>query len=126
MTYTYLASPYSHPNPSIMRGRYQAALAATHYLLTQRIWTYSPIVHSHTLALQYDLPTSFEYWMDYCHAMLAPAHDFMILALDGWQESKGVTEETSLAYALNKPIRFIKPPHSIINPTYFISEDPIL
>lgn len=126
MTYTYLASPYSHPNPAIQRGRYQAALKATHHLLSQRIWTYSPIVHCHTLALQYDLPTDFSYWQEYNMAMIVPAEGFMILALDGWQDSKGVAEEISIAHATNKRIRFIKPPYSILSPDYIISEDPIL
>lgn len=126
MTYTYLASPYTHPNPSVMRSRYQAALAATAYLLQQRIWTHSPIVHCHTLALQYDLPTDYTYWRDYNLAMITSAHTFMILAIEGWQESHGVADETSIAHIQGKVIKFLKPPHSILAPNYAISEDPVL
>jgi hypothetical protein len=107
MTYTYLASPYTHPIPSIQRDRYQAALKCTHWLLTQRIWAYSPIVHCHTLALQYDLPTDFAFWQDYNIAMIVPAEGFMILALEGWDVSKGVAAEINIAHATNKRIRFI-------------------
>jgi hypothetical protein len=117
MTYSYLASPYNHPTPSIMQDRYQAALRITVHLLSKRIWTYSPIVHCHTLALQNNLPTDHGYWMDYNRAMLMPAQELLILTLSGWDDSKGIAEEINIAHATNKPIRFIAP-------NYTITEDP--
>src|SRR6478752_4572437 len=89
----YLASPYSHPDPLIMKTRFLLAEQVTATLLKERLWTYSPIVHCHELSQKFTLPTDFAYWKEYNFHMLRRAEGFWILAIPGWQESKGVTAE---------------------------------
>lgn len=95
--YTYLASPYSSPVPSIMQARYEEARRATAFLLKEQTWTYSPVVHCHDLASVYSLPKDFKFWQHYNHVMLYRATDMLILALDSWEKSIGVAGEIQFA-----------------------------
>jgi hypothetical protein len=97
MSYIYLASPYSHPAPKVRHLRYLEAMRAVAGHLSRREWVYSPIVHCHTLAQFYKLPTDAEFWHDYNVAMLDRAYELRILTLEGWQDSAGVAGE--IAYA---------------------------
>lgn len=97
MSYNYMASPYSSPNPNTMEDRYHLAAEALVWLLERKIWTYSPIVHCHHIAKHYDMPKTFAFWAAYNKAMLKDAMGFLILAIDGWDESVGVAEEMKWA-----------------------------
>ena len=109
MSYSYLASPYAHADHKIMDWRYSEAMRCLHKLLLRRQWTYSPIVHCHELAKTHQLPRDFVFWVEFNDAMLKPASELLVLTLNGWQESNGVTHEIDLAYELNIPIRFVIP-----------------
>lgn len=89
----YLASPYSDPDPLVMERRFVLAEQATHYLLANKQWVYSPIVHCHALANRYELPRAFSYWQEYNQLMLDRADVLYVLQLDGWERSEGVTWE---------------------------------
>lgn len=102
----YLASPYSHPDPLIMRTRFMLAEQCTASLLMQRQFVYSPIVHCHELAQKFKLPTDFEYWKAYNFDMLRRADVFGILKINGWAESKGLTAEHKMARRLGMSIVF--------------------
>lgn len=97
----YLASPYSHPDPLVMRTRFLIAEQVTAQLLASKRFVYSPIVHCHELAQKFTLPTDFQFWKDYNFDFLRRADDFLILKIDGWETSKGVAAERSLADMLN-------------------------
>jgi hypothetical protein len=110
MSYLYLASPYtahSGDHNSIMLHRFQEAVDATHYLLNNRIWVYSPIVHCHPIAIAHELPRDFAFWSEYNHLMILNSRGLAILMLDGWKESLGVTGEVEYCGALGKPIYFM-------------------
>jgi Domain of unknown function (DUF1937) len=107
MTFKYLDSPYSHPLAATRELRYRAARDATAWLLRHRIWTYSPIVHCHDLAAQSGMPTDFEFWGDYNHAMIDRADELLVLTIEGWKESVGVNEEITYAADLGLPIRLM-------------------
>lgn len=107
MSYLYLASSYTAPTSLVMENRYHAAIDATHYLLKNKIWVYSPIVHCHPIAIKHDLPKDFDYWMEYNRLMILNSRGLAVLMLDGWQESKGVTAEIEYCGSLGKPIYFM-------------------
>ena len=77
----YLASPYSDPDPLIMKTRFLLAEQVTARLLQREIWVYSPIVHCHELALKYELPTDFTFWRAYNFAMLRHADELFVLKI---------------------------------------------
>lgn len=108
MSYIYLASPYSDPDPAIVQRRYHLVLSATASLLRDCIWTYSPIVHCHELARLHSLPTDFAFWRDYNKAMLQKANAIALLDIPGWENSKGVKDELQIAELLAIPFRVVK------------------
>lgn len=95
----YLASPYSHPDKEVRHFRYELTEEALAWLLEQKLWTYSPIVHCHNMARRLAMPTDAAFWQDYNHTMMRSAQEILVLKIDGWDVSVGVTEE--LQYANN-------------------------
>lgn len=103
----YLASPYSHPRPEVMAERFRLAMQCTANLLKQGNSVYSPIAHCHELAITHNLPTDFAFWRKYDFDMLRRADTFMILKIDGYVESVGLTAEWELARTLSLPIYYV-------------------
>jgi len=105
--YTYLASPYTHADPDVMEQRYRQAMLCTCWYLQQRLWIYSPIVHCHALAKSQNLPRDHKFWGDYNFTMLRQSHGLTILAIEGWEESKGIAQECEWAHDLRLDIEFV-------------------
>lgn len=95
-TLIYLASPYSHSDPAVMQQRFEQVCEATAGLLRAGYMVYSPIVHSHPLT-KYGLPTDWAYWEQLDTQMIEMCGALVILMLDGWDESTGVTNEIGKA-----------------------------
>jgi hypothetical protein len=93
---TYLASPYSHPDPRIMHGRFLAVCAAAARLMSEGQVVFSPIAHSHPLAMAGKLPTDWAFWERYDRVMLERSDKFGILPLPGWNESRGIKAEIKI------------------------------
>lgn len=106
MSYIYLASPYHDPDPRIRKRRHLAAEAAVHWMLSRRIWVYSPIVHCHFLAEGYEMPKDRGFWRPYNRAMLRPAAALWVLRIAGSHNSQGITEELedSLEFAIPRGV----------------------
>ena len=107
MSFAYLASPYSAASRDQEHSRYQAALSATAWLLRQKVWVYSPIVHCHNITLEHNFPGDAQFWAGYNYAMLAEAEELLVLRISGWENSKGVKEEISWSRELLLPNRFV-------------------
>lgn len=107
MSYRYLASPYSHEHKSVMTLRHNAAACATVWMLKQKIFVYSPIVHCHELAANFKLPTDADFWIDYNYTMLRHASTISILRIYGLLNSKGVKLELLKGIELDKKVEFI-------------------
>jgi len=95
----YLATPYSHPDPMIVEVRFNAINRIAADLMGRGVYVFSPISHTHPIAMAGDLPTSFEYWREYCTATLQMCAGMIIAMSPGWMKSKGVAGETAIAQA---------------------------
>ena len=109
MSYWYMASPYSkHPfglDAAHLRVCEQAAL-----LISNGIPVFSPIAHSHSIALYGDLdPLDHDIWMLLARAMVDAAGGLIVLKLEGWSRSFGVAEEIEWFVEMNKPIVYMEP-----------------
>lgn len=104
----YLASPYSSPDPLIMKTRFLLAEQVCASLIASGEFPYSPIVHCHEMAQKYSLPTDFAFWQRYNIDMLRRADKLFILMIEGWQSSLGVTYERDFAKACGIPTFGIK------------------
>ena len=102
----YLASPYSHPDPEVMRTRFMQACEAAAILMLAGNLIFSPIAHTHPIA-QFDLPKGWEFWEKYDRAFLDVCSSMIVLRLPGWKESKGIAAEIAIMEAADKPISYM-------------------
>jgi hypothetical protein len=107
--FVYLASPYSHPDPAVREARFDAVARNVAALMRSGVHLYSPITHTHPIAIRGDLPTDWSYWEGYDRVMIAAASELWVLMIDGWGESRGVAAEIAIAVAMHKPVRFVEP-----------------
>lgn len=100
----YLASPYSHPESAVRDHRYHDVMQCTAALMAQGIPAYSPIVHCHTIANKYNLPTDAKFWQAYNTAFIRKADAVYVCLINGWRESLGTQQEIGLAKELGIPV----------------------
>lgn len=105
----YLASPYSHPSTDVREHRFQQVCAAAAELMAQGHIIFSPIAHTHPIALQGSLPLGFDYWKRVDEVYLSRCDELWILTLDGWKDSTGIRGEIKIAQQLGMPIRYVNP-----------------
>jgi hypothetical protein len=92
----YLASPYSHEDQNVMKTRFDLVTKASAELMSLGIFVYSPITHSHPMS-EYGLPTTWDFWKEYDELFLSKCDALLVLKLDGWERSTGVTAEIDYA-----------------------------
>ena len=91
--FIYLASPYTN-DPD---NNFKLAEAHTAKALKQGLVIFSPIVHCHEIAKEYNLPPDFDFWQNYNFGMLRSAEVLHVLMIEGWEDSKGVQAEIDFA-----------------------------
>lgn len=105
----YLASPYSHKDPVIVKTRFLLVEQCTAALINAGHFVWSPIVHFHEMAAKYSMPTDAEFWKAYNFDFIRRADEMYVLDIEGWQESKGVMMELKVADAMMLPVKFVSP-----------------
>jgi hypothetical protein len=102
----YLATPYSKFSGGI-EAAFQAAAKAAATLLRRGAAVYSPIAHTHPLAIygQVD-PYDHDIWMPLDHHMMSRSDGMIIVMMHGWEESKGISIEIETFRGMGKPIRY--------------------
>jgi nucleoside 2-deoxyribosyltransferase len=103
----YLASPYSHPYPSVRNARFDAVCRVAAQLMSRGLLIFSPIAHSHPIACAGDLPTGFDFWERYDRAHMDACGGMIVVMMDGWETSTGVQAEIAYMRAAGKPIAYI-------------------
>lgn len=109
---TYLACPYSHPDRAVRVARFNAVNVVAGQLMRQGHLVFSPISHTHPIAEAGGLPLGWDFWAAFDRAYLEASRGLIVLRLDGWRESVGVTAEIALAAELGIPVSYIDPPAS--------------
>lgn len=107
----YLATPYTDPDPAIRRARFEAVTLAAGELMKRRHIVFSPITMGHPISEACaDIPGDFGYWGRSCLSYLDGwATRLVVLTLDGWEESLGVTAEIAAAVAAGLPVEYLSP-----------------
>jgi len=108
----YLAVPYSHPDADVRQTRFEAANRAAAEMMGRGLHVFSPISHTHPIALAGTLPLGWDYWEGYDRAMLAACSEVVVLTLDGWRESQGVKAEIAIAEERGLPVSYVEQPSS--------------
>ena len=102
----YLAAPLGHPDPSIRQERFESVNSYCGYLLRQHDLVFSPL--SLGASLNEDAISN-SAWYALGLQMLARCDELRILALEGWEESVGVSLETRYAGQLSIPVSVADP-----------------
>lgn len=104
---TYLACPYSDPDPDVQQRRFEAANAAAAFYMARGEHVLSPISHTHPIALAGELPKDWAFWKSYDTELLRCCGLLRVLRLDGWDSSVGVSAEIQIARSLGIPVEFV-------------------
>lgn len=99
----YLAAPYTHPDPEIVKYRVDKINETAALLMSEGHIVFSPISHSHYIAVDNDLPTGFEFWQEMNHSFIDWCDVVYVLYLEGYAESKGVADEIEYCKKTNTP-----------------------
>jgi uncharacterized protein DUF1937 len=91
--FIYVASPYSHPLEFVRQQRYHEVMRYMVKLFKDNKPAYSPIMHWHHAAEYHNLPVDHEFWRLQDEVMLDSARHLHVLALPGWEDSRGVQSE---------------------------------
>ena len=105
--YSYIASPYSHPDKWVQHERYLAVMKFVARCMNEGEFVYSPILHCHELARNFNLPGDHLYWQKMNRAMQGHAAKTIVLRLTGWDVSKGVQDEITYAKLIEQPIEYV-------------------
>ncbi len=104
----YLASPYSHPDPTVREQRFREACRAAARFMRLGQAVFSPIAHGHCIC-NYGLSTDWRFWEPIDRHQLERCDEVVVLTLDGWIESVGVQAEIRIAGECGKPVRYVAP-----------------
>lgn len=107
----YLASPYTHIDPTVRGKRYRAVLRATARLIMGGHVVFSPIVHSHELALLIPQKGIYgiDFWKEWDVGILRRCEQLWVLTLPGYLESTGIRSEMEIADAMYMPTAMVPP-----------------
>lgn len=103
----YLASPYTHPDLKVVEERFKAVCAVSSEIMRRNIELFSPIAHTHPIAMAGGLPTDWDFWKRFDEWFIQRCDQLWVLMLDGWRNSKGVAAEIEIASAYRKPVRYL-------------------
>lgn len=111
MSFIYLASPYSHPDPEVRRQRHIAACKKAAQYATKGIAHFAPIAQSHPVAdhMAEEKRMDFELWMKLDLPLLRMASELHVLCIEGWRSSRGMTREIEYADQLGIPVKQVFP-----------------
>ena len=105
----YLACPYAHPNPFVMKKRHYIANKVTSQLISKGICVYSPLTHDIPLN-ELGIEGNWEFWKKHNHMMVSRCDKLILLKVSGWEQSKGVAGELECARKHNIPIEEMEAP----------------
>ena len=108
----YLAAPYSHPDPQVRKARYESATATAAKLARRGVIVFSPLTLTHpmdVLLADEGQTLGSDYWVGYDAAFMEICSEIIVLRLDGWEKSKGVSSELAFFRQRGRPITFMDP-----------------
>ena len=108
--YWYLATPYSK-YPAGLEAAFQMAAKAAAALVKAGVGVFSPIAHSHPIAIHGEIDAySHEIWLPSDRPLMDAAKGMLIVTAAGYRESVGIQHEMEVFEAAGKPIMYMGPP----------------
>jgi Domain of unknown function (DUF1937) len=109
LTPSYLATPYTK-FPGGIECAFIAAAKLAARLLVSGVKVYSPIAHTHPLAVHGNLdPLDHDIWLPFDEAMMTACGALLVAHLPTWDSSKGIAHEIAFFEKAHKPIFDLDP-----------------
>lgn len=103
----YLATPYSLYRAG-REAAFEDACMVAGCLLAHGVVVFSPIAHAHPVAARAGIgDRGWPFWKRVDLPLMHAAHGCLVVEMDGWRESVGVTEEIAMFEAMGKPVRHL-------------------
>jgi len=105
----YLATVYSkHPEGLEVAFRHAAILASR--LMLKEINVYSPICHTHPMAIHAGLnPLDHSIWLPFDEVIMKKADALLVAMMERWEDSVGIAHEIKRFTEMQKPIYYLDP-----------------
>ena len=105
----YVATPYTNYADGI-DAAYNDAREVDAMLDWARVPRFTPIVSAHEIAMASGIdPKDHDFWMGVDRPFMERAHGLIIVELDGWEQSRGVTMERLYFEGHERPIHLLDP-----------------
>lgn len=109
MSYYYLATPYSK-YPEGIEAAFIAACKITAKLIAAGTPVYSPIAHTHPVAIHGGMdPLDHNIWLPADKPLMDGALGLIVAKLPSWESSYGISVEIEAFKKAGKPIRYLEP-----------------
>ena len=89
----YLAIPYTDPDESVRDFRASLSDIVCADLMNKGRIIFAPISSCHHIAKVYGLPKDWEFWKKIDEEFIRASKKLLVITLDGWEESTGVTAQ---------------------------------
>ncbi len=104
----YVGTPYSK-YPDGIEAAFVDACKFTARLLREGLNVYSPIAHTHPIALYGKIdPFNHRFWLDVDAALMAKSNAMIVAMMDGWATSVGVHHEIQTFVEVGKPVYLMR------------------
>ena len=104
----YLCSVYSlNAGAELMEKRYNYAAKRTALFMKEGHTIFCPINHCHPIAVQWDMPKTWEFWRRHDLNYIAASDEVWVLMMPNWRDSIGITAEIEFAELMGKKITYI-------------------
>lgn len=97
MSFIYIAGPYTTKAQGdwTLEERYSEMMRYAAYLMKKGHVPFSPILHNHVLAKEYDLPKTWAFWRTQDLPFVFLSKELHVMQLPHWRESGGVEDEVA-------------------------------
>lgn len=107
--YWYISTPYSKFKGGLEQAFY-LAVRARGLLIKAGVPAFSPIIHSHPVAMACHIdPHDHSIWLPAEAPIMVNAKGLIMVMAEGWLESYGMAEEKKFFEAAGKPIIYMTP-----------------
>jgi Domain of unknown function (DUF1937) len=109
VSYFYLATPYAK-YPGGTDEAFKLACREAARLMKSGLKIFSPIAHSHPIALHGGIPLiDGDFWLDQDHPLMDGAKGLIMLMAESWEQSAGMAHELDCFRKAGKPVIYVAP-----------------
>lgn len=103
----YLASPYTHSDPTVEDQRFEQICQIAGDLILKGYHIFCPIAAAHTISRAKNITGRWEFWQEFDRKMLDACDELWVVDMPGWQESVGINGEIRYMIKLGKPVHVV-------------------